>query len=341
MKTIVTFGELMLRLKPEGFQRFIQANRLDASFGGGEANVAASLACFGHTARWISAVPQNPIGDWALSELRQVGVDVSAVLRQGSRLGIYFLEAGASQRASQVIYDRAGSAISELGPGQIPWADVLSDAQWFHTTGITPALSPCSAAATGEALAAAKQAGLITSLDLNYRKKLWSPQQAQKTMRDLLEKTDVVVANEEDAANVLGIHARNADVTTGQIDPQSYANVTAQIFQQFPNVQHVGITLRESLSASKNGWSALLADRKGASISRRYEIQIVDRLGAGDSFAAGLIHGLLEGKPRQAAVDFAAAASALKHTIPGDINLTTVQEVEALAGGDASGRVSR
>ncbi len=341
MQTVVTFGELMLRLKPEGFLRFGQASRLESSFGGGEANVAASLARFGHNARWVSALPEGPIGDWALAELRKWGVDVSCVLRKGSRIGIYFLETGASQRASQVIYDRAGSAMSELDAGQLDWTRAFDGAHWLHTTGITPALSPEAARATREALTQAKKSGLTTSLDLNYRKKLWTPEQAQQVMPQLLEDTDVVVANEEDAAKVLGIRARDADVTGGRLAPESYAEVASQILERFPAVRYVGITLRESLSASQNGWSALLTDRDGVSLSRRYDISIVDRVGAGDSFGAGLIHAMLEGKPREEVVEFAAAASALKHTIVGDINLVSVAEVEALAAGDASGRVSR
>jgi 2-dehydro-3-deoxygluconokinase len=339
--TIVTFGELMLRLKPPGFQRFVQANALEASFGGGEANVAASLARFGHQVRWVSAMPNNPIGDWALGELGKLGVDVSAVLRQGRRLGIYFLEAGASQRASQVVYDRAGSAISEIEPDAIAWDEVLAGAAWLHTTGITPALSPAAAAATLRALETAKRLGLTTSVDLNYRRKLWSVEQARETMARLMGYTDVVIANEEDCDRVLDIRAPGADVTAGRVDADRYVEVGHQVLERFSHVQHVGITLRESINASINGWSGLLVDREGRAASRRYEIQVVDRVGAGDSFAAGLIHALLAGKSREDAIQFAAAASALKHSIVGDFNLATLAEVETLAAGDGSGRVAR
>jgi 2-dehydro-3-deoxygluconokinase len=341
MATVVTFGELMLRLRPPGHQRLSQANALEASFGGGEANVAASLARFGHTARWVSAVPASPVGDWALGELAKVGIDTSRVLRQGNRLGIYFLEVGASQRSSQVVYDRAGSSISAVQPGEVHWERVLEGASWFHTTGITPALSPSAAAVAREGLQMAKRLGLTTSVDLNYRRKLWSVEEARQVMTELMEHTDIVIANEEDCDCSLGIRATGADVVRAEVDAARYVEVAQQVLDRFPQVRQVGITLRESVSASMNGWSALLADRQGHSLSRRYEIQIVDRVGAGDAFAAGLIHARLAGKPRQDAVELAAAASALKHSIVGDLNLVTLAEVERLVGGDGSGRVAR
>jgi 2-dehydro-3-deoxygluconokinase len=341
MSTITTFGELMLRLKTPGFQRFMQSSELDASFGGGEANVAASLARLGHKSRWVSAVPANPVGDWALSVLLSLGVDVSHVLRKGERLGIYFLEAGASQRASQVIYDRAGSAISDVGPGDIDWGAVLAGSHWFHTTGITPALSDGCARAAEEALAAAKAAGAVTSVDVNYRKKLWSKAKAGEVMSRLMARTDVLIANEEDCESVFGIRAGETNVASGALEHDRYIDVARQILERFGSVQKVAITLRESKSASENGWSGLLVDRDGHAFSRRYDITIVDRVGAGDSFAAGLIHALLGGRDRQATVEFATAASALKHTIPGDLNLVSEAEIDALVGGDSSGRVQR
>jgi 2-dehydro-3-deoxygluconokinase len=341
MSTVTTFGELMLRLKTPGFQRFLQSSELDASFGGGEANVAASLARLGHSVRWISAVPDNPIGDWALSVLQGLGVDVRLVLRRGERLGIYFLEAGASQRASQVIYDRAGSAISGIGPGEIDWKTAFAGAAWFHTTGITPALSDGCASAVAEALTLAKAAGAVTSVDLNYRKKLWTKDKAREVMSQLMAHTDVLIANEEDCESVFGIRAGATAVESGSIEHERYLDVARQVLERFPSVQQVAITLRESKSASENGWSGLLVDREGHAFSRRYEITIVDRVGAGDSFAAGLIHALLAGRDRQATVEFATAASALKHTIVGDLNLVSEAEIEALVGGDGSGRVQR
>jgi 2-dehydro-3-deoxygluconokinase len=341
MSTIITFGELMLRLKTPGFQRFLQSNELDASFGGGEANVAAGLARLGHTARWVSAVPANSIGDWALMTLQGLGVDVRHVQRRGDRLGIYFLEAGASQRASQVIYDRAGSAICSVAPGEIDWNTVAAGADWFHTTGITPALSESCAKAVEESLVLAKAAGATTSVDLNYRKKLWSKAKAGEVMTALMAHTDVLIANEEDCESVFGIRAGTTEVASGALDHARYVEVARQILERFAAVKRVAITLRESKSASENGWSGLLVDRDGHAFSRRYEITIVDRVGAGDSFAAGLIHALLAGRDRQAVVEFAAAASALKHTIPGDLNLVSEAEIDALVAGDSSGRVQR
>jgi 2-dehydro-3-deoxygluconokinase len=341
MPIVTTFGELMLRLKTPGFQRFIQSSSLEATFGGGEANVAAGLARLGHTVRWVSAVPQGAIGDWALTSLRGLGVDVSHVLRQGERLGIYMLEAGASQRPSQVIYDRAGSAISQVKPGQVPWDKVLSGAAWFHTTGITPALSEGAAASVLEALIIAKRSGITTSIDLNYRKKLWSKARAGEVMSNMMSHTDVLIANEEDCESVFGIRAGKTEVASGSLEHERYLDVAAQALARFPSIQRVAITLRESKNASENGWSGLLVDRQGHAFSRHYEITIVDRVGAGDSFAAGLIHALLAGKNRAESVEFATAASALKHTIPGDLNLVTEAEIDSLAKGDISGRVQR
>lgn len=341
MPIITTFGEIMLRLKTPGFSRFIQSRSLEASFGGGEANVAISLAQLGHRSRWVSVVPRTPIGDWALSELRKLDVDVAHVRRSGERLGIYFLEAGASQRPSQIVYDRTRSAMSALKPGEIPWEPAMVGSKWFHTTGITPALSTSCAAATLEALQAAKRAGATTSVDLNYRRKLWSPTRANEVMTEVMAYTDVLIASEEDCGEVFGIKATGSDLSRGTIERERYLEVAQQVLTRFPNVWCIAFALRESHSASRTGWSALLADRQGHAFSRRYEINVIDRVGAGDSFVAGLIHALLAGRDQQATVEFAAAASALKHSFQGDANLATLPEIEALAAGDASGRVKR
>lgn len=339
MATVVTFGEIMLRLKPPGFLRLGQSVELEATFGGGEANVAVALARFGHTARFVTAIPANPIGDWCVQMLRAQGVDVGSALRIGDRLGIYFLEAGASQRASTVTYDRAGSAISQVRSGQVDWKKAFAGAQWFHTTGITPALSDGCAAAAAESLQAAKAAGLTTSLDLNFRKKLWSKAKAQQVMSGLMAHVDVAIANEEDCESVFGI--KGAEVTSGAIDRTRYLDVAAQVMKRFPAVKQVAITLRESHSASRNGWSGVLVDREGHAFGPQYELDIVDRVGGGDSFAAGLIHALLAKQSRADAIGWAVAASALKHSIVGDFNLVNAKEVDALVAGDGSGRVQR
>jgi 2-dehydro-3-deoxygluconokinase len=339
MATVVTFGELMLRLKTPGFSRFLQTQALEATFGGGEANVAVSLAQLGHDSRWVSAVPDNPIGDWALATLRGLGVDTQHVLRKGERLGIYFLEGGASQRASQVVYDRAGSAVSELGPRDLPWETLLGGARWFHTTGITPALSGGCAALALDALRTAESLGATTSVDLNFRKKLWSKAKAREVMTGLMAHTKMLIANEEDCDSVFDIKA--GSVESGSLDRSRYVGVAQAVLARFPALERVAITLRESRSASDNGWSALLADRDGHAFSRHYDIAVVDRVGAGDSFAAGLVHALIDGRERQSAVEFATAASALKHSIPGDFNLVSLTEIETLARGDGSGRVQR
>jgi len=338
---VTTFGEVMLRLKTPGFGRFVQARELEATFGGGEANVAVSLAQLGHQSRWISVVPKNAIGDWALSEMRKLGVDVTHVSRRGERLGIYFLEAGASQRPSQVVYDRARSSMSALKPGEIDWPSALAGAKWFHTTGITPALSDGSAAATLEALAAAKRQGSTTSVDLNYRQKLWTSKRAGEVMAQVVGFTDVLVASEEDCEQVFGIKPRSPEPKSGTQVRERYLEVAEQVLTRFSGVWCIAFALRDSHSASKTGWSALLADRQGHAFSKSYEINVVDRVGAGDSFVAGLVHALLVGRDQRAAVEFAAAASALKHSFQGDANLATLDEIELLAAGDGSGRVQR
>jgi 2-dehydro-3-deoxygluconokinase len=341
-QTVVTFGEIMLRLSPPGFERFFQSPVLSAVFGGGEANVAASLAHFGLASRYVTRLPTHAIGEAALRALRAEGIDTAHVLRGGDRVGIYYAETGASQRASAVVYDRAHSSVSELDPSAVAWDTVMRGASWFHVTGITPALGANCAEATRLAIAAAKRAGARVSVDLNYRKKLWSEAQAQATMRPLMREVDVVVANEEDLQAVLGVPVAGADVIGGSFDVAGYRAAAERVTREF-GPPMVAITLRESLSASDNGWSAVLWDAKSAALheSQRYVVRLVDRIGGGDSFAAGLIYSLLTGRALDGALKFAVAASALKQTIPGDFNRVSVAEVDALAGGDASGRVRR
>jgi len=338
----VTFGEIMLRLSPPGFERFFQSPVLSATFGGGEANVAVSLAQLGLESYYVTRLPANPIGDAALRVLRGEGVRVDYVQRGGDRLGIYFAETGASQRASTVVYDRAGAAISQVKPGDILWSKVFAGAAWFHVTGITPALGPSVAAATREALEAARAASVRTSLDLNYRAKLWTKTQARDVMRPLAALSDVIVANEEDIQASLGLEVPSADVASGRLSVEGYRAVAEQVSRQF-GARQVAITLRESFSASRNGWSAVLYDATTGSFhqAQRYDVTVVDRIGGGDSFAAGLIYGLVTGRTPEAAVRFAVAASALKQTIPGDFNRVSVAEVDRLATGDESGRVQR
>jgi 2-dehydro-3-deoxygluconokinase len=342
MARVVTFGELMLRLSPPGFERLLQSPLLVATFGGGEANVAVSLAQFGLQSDYVSRFPKNAIGDAAVRALRAEGVGTSAILRGGDRMGVYFTETGASQRASTVLYDRARSAISEIAPDAVDWNALFDDAAWFHVTGITPALGPNAADATSRAVSTARAKGVRVSVDLNYRKKLWSEAQAQAVMKPLMQHVDVVIANEEDLQSVLGVHVPGTDVTSGQLNIEGYREAAERVTREFgPAV--VAITLRESFSASDNGWSAVLWDSATATMhhSQRYDVRLVDRIGGGDSFAAGLIYGLVTGRAPQAALRFAVAASALKQTIPGDFNRVTVAEVDALAAGDASGRVQR
>jgi 2-dehydro-3-deoxygluconokinase len=342
MVKTVCFGEIMLRLSPPGFERLFQSPLLHANFGGGEANVAVSLARFGLDSAYVTRLPANPVGDAAIRALRAEGVNVEHVLRGGSRLGIYFAETGASQRASNIVYDRGGSAISEIQPGSVPWHDVFDGAAWFHCTGITPALSRSAAECTGEALQAARRAGLRTSVDLNYRKKLWSEREAQATMRPLMPLVDLIVANEEDLQSVLGIEVPHTDVTGGSLSLAGFRNAAERVAGEFGATQ-VAVTLRESLSASENAWSAVLYEAGSRTFhqSQRYVVRLVDRIGGGDSFAAGLIHGLVTGQDGESSLRFAVAASALKQTIPGDFNQVTVEEVQRLAAGDASGRVQR
>jgi 2-dehydro-3-deoxygluconokinase len=330
----------MLRLGPPGFERLLQSPMLCATFGGGEANVAVSLAQFGVDSCYVTRLPSNAIGDAAIRALRAEGVRTDRIVRGGSRMGIYFTETGASQRASTVLYDRANSAISDIPPDAVDWDGVMKGASWFHVTGITPALGAKAAAATAASVSAAKRAGARVSVDLNYRKKLWTQAQAQQTMRPLMRDVDVVIANEEDLQCVLGIDVEGADVTAGSLNVAAYRAAAERVTREL-GPPMVAITLRESLSASDNGWSAVLWDGKTLHESQRYTVRLVDRIGGGDSFAGGLIYGLVSGRANDAALRFAVAASALKQTIPGDFNRVSAAEVDTLAGGDASGRVQR
>ncbi len=342
MARVVTFGEIMLRLSPPGFERFLQSPVLSATFGGGEANVAVSLAHFGIDSHYVTALPKHAIGDAAIRSLRAEGVSTDHVVRTGDRVGIYFAETGASQRASTVIYDRAHSSISAIKPDALDWTSILKDADWFHVTGITPALGSNAAEATRRAVAAARAGRVRVSVDLNYRKKLWTEAQAREVMGPLMRDVDVVVANEEDLQSVLGVHVEGTDVTGGHLSIEGFRGAAERVTREFgPPV--VAITLRESVSASDNGWSGALWDAASGTMhrSQRYDVRLVDRIGGGDSFAAGLIYGLVTGRSPEAALRFAVAASALKQTIPGDFNRVTVDEVDRLAGGDASGRVQR
>ena len=342
MKKIITFGEIMLRLKAPGIEKFFQSPSLEATFGGGEANVAVGLARFGMDAAFVSLIPPNRIGDACIAELRKQGVNTSHVIRKGKRLGIYFLEAGANQRPSVVIYDRAHSAIAEAIRGEIPWDGVLAGAGWFHITGITPAISESAALVSLEAVLHAKEKGLSVSCDLNYRKNLWKyGRTAQEVMTEIVKHADVVMANEEDCQMALGVSA-DSDVESGKVETDHYRRLTDRVIEQFPDLRKIAVTLRESHSADHNGWSAVLNNRNEFLISRKYEIRdIVDRVGTGDSFAAGLIYGLHVLKSDREALEFAVAASCLKHSIPGDLPLLSLEEVQGLAGGSGSGRVQR
>jgi len=342
MTKVVTFGEIMLRLSPPGFERLLQSPQLSATFGGGEANVAASLAHFGLESHYVTCLPAHAIGDAAVRALRAEGVHTDRIVRSGDRVGIYFAETGASQRASTVIYDRAGSSVSAMAADAVKWDEVMAGAAWFHVTGITPALGERAAAATCAAVEAARRAGARVSVDLNYRKKLWSTAQAQKVMRPMMQSVDVVIANEEDLQAVLGVAVKGADPVSGALDPAAYREAAERVSREC-GPKLVAVTLRESLSASDNGWSAVLWDHERTTLhqSQRYAVRLVDRIGGGDSFAAGLIYAIAAGRTLDAALRFAVAAGALKQTIPGDFNRVSVAEVDALAAGDASGRVQR
>ena len=339
---VVTFGELMLRLAPEGYLRFIQSNKFEATFGGAEANVAVSLANYNQDVSFVSKLPNNEIGQMAINSLRQYGVNTSHVIRGGNRVGIYYCEKGASQRPSKVIYDRAYSSIALAKKEDFDWDKIFEDADWFHFTGITPALSKEVAEITLEACKAAKEKGIVVSCDLNFRKKLWSNKEANETMSKLCKYVDICIANEEDAKDVFAIEAKDTDINTGKLNKEGYVSVAEQLCQRF-NFKYVAITLRESISANDNNWSAMLYNAKEgkAYFSKKYAIHIVDRVGGGDSFGAGLIYALRNSYKDQDAIEFAVAASCLKHSIEGDYNLVSLEEVKALANGDASGRVKR
>ena len=340
MKRVITFGEIMLRLAPEGYYRFLQADKYGATYGGGEANVAVSLANFGLDAAFVTKLPEHEIGQAGVNALRQFGVDTSLISRGGDRVGIYFLEKGASQRPSKVIYDRAGSAIAEAQSADFCWDKIFEGADWFHFTGITPALGENVAEICLEACKAAKEKGITVSCDLNYRKKLWSREQAGTVMGELCKYVDVCIANEEDASDVFGIKARHTNVSEGVLDHEAYKDVAKQLADRF-GFKAVAITLRSSISANDNKWAAMLYTGGAYYFSRSYNVHIVDRVGGGDSFGAGLIYSMIMGYGNQETIEYAVAASCLKHSIEGDFNMVTVDEVMKLAGGDASGRVQR
>lgn len=340
MGKIVTFGEIMLRLAPKGYFRFVQANEFGATYGGGEANVAVSLANFGLDVKFITKLPKHEIGQAALNNLRSFGVDTSDIVRGGERVGIYFLEKGASQRPSKVIYDRAGSSIAMATKEDFDWNIIFEGVDWFHFTGITPALGDNVAEICLDALKAAKAKGITVSCDLNYRKNLWSREKAGELMAELCKYVDVCISNEEDASDVFGIKAIDTDITGGKLNHEGYRSVAKQLTDRF-GFKAVAITLRGSISANDNNWAAMFYDGKDCYFSKNYLIHIVDRVGGGDSFGAGLIYAMLNGYAPQETIEFAVAASCLKHSIEGDFNLLGVDEVKKLAGGDGSGRVQR
>jgi len=339
---IITFGEIMLRLAPPGYLRFVQADTFAATYGGGEANVAVSLANFGMNAEFVTKLPKNELGQSAINSLRSYGVDTSNIARGGDRIGIYFLEKGASMRPSKVIYDRANSSIATAKPTDFDWNAILDGADWFHFTGITPALGTGVVEILTEALKACRERKITVSCDINYRRNLWSRKQARAVMTDLMPYVDVCISNEEDAKDVFGIEADGSDVTSGTLSHDSYREVARRLAEQH-GFAKVAITLRSSHSANDNDWAGLLYDSASGEcvISPTYPIHIVDRVGGGDSFGAGLIYSCLKGFDNQMAINFAAAASSLKHTIEGDFNLVTVDEVMKLVNGDGSGRVMR
>lgn len=337
---IVTFGEIMLRLAPEGYYRFVQAEKYGATYGGGEANVAVSLANYGLDAAFVTKLPKHEIGQAGVNSLRRFGVDTSFITRGGDRVGIYYLEKGASQRPSKVIYDRAGSSIATATTDDFDWNKIFEGVEWFHFTGITPALGDNVAKICVEACKAAKERNITVSCDLNYRNKLWSKEKAGEVMSELCQYVDVCIANEEDASDVFGIKASDTDVTTGKVNKEGYIEVARKLADTF-HFSKVAITLRESLSANDNNWSAMLYTDGQAYFSKTYKMHIVDRVGGGDSFGGGLIYACVNNYEPQATIEFAVAASCLKHSIEGDFNMVGVDEVKKLAGGDASGRVQR
>ena len=339
-KKVVTLGEIMMRLSTPRFERFVQSDSFDVTYGGGEANVAAALSNYGLNGVFVTKVPDNALGQAAINHIRRYGVDTQFIARGGKRLGIYFLETGASMRASQVIYDRAGASVAEMDISEFDFDKIFDGASWFHTTGITPALSDKAAALTEAALKVAKAKGITTSIDLNYRKKLWSKEKAREVMTRLCQYVDVCIGNEEDADTSLGFISKGTDVTKGELNLDGYKDVFQQMKTKF-GFKYIASTLRESHSASDNGWSALVYDGIDFYHTKQYEVRIVDRVGSGDSFASGFIYGLVSGMPMFEAAEFGIAASAIKHTIPGDLNHATLTEVMELMKGDGSGRVQR
>lgn len=340
-RKVVLFGELMMRLSTKGHERLVQAREFDVIYSGAEANLGVALTGLGVESFMVSSVPDSPVGQACLNYMRQFGLNLEHVRRNGHRLGIYFVETGAAQRPSTFLYNRAGSSITELRTGEIDWASVFKGKSWFHFTGITPALSESVAAITREACAAAAAAGVTVSCDLNFRRKLWSPEKARAVMEGLMEYVDVLFTNEEEAETVFGIAARGSDAKAGAISAHGYEDAAVQLRERF-HLDYVSITLRESISATANNWSGMLYDGARFYASRKYHMDyIVDRIGGGDAYSSGIIYGLLTGQDLQESVEFAAAASCLKHTIPGDFNLVTFDEVLALMKGDASGRIQR
>ncbi len=337
---VVTFGEIMLRLAPNGYYRFFQDDQMQATFGGGEANVAVSLANFGIESRYVTKLPAHAIGQAAVNSLRYFGVDTDFIARGGERVGIYYLEKGASQRGSVCIYDRAHSSIQTASKDDFDWDKIFENADWFHFTGITPALGGNMVEICKEACIKAKEKGIKISCDLNYRGKLWTREEARKAMTELCKYVDVCISNEEDAKDVFGIEAENTDINGGKLNKEGYKSVAKQLADKF-GFKKVAITLRSSISANDNDWAAMLYDGTDYNFSKEYHLHIVDRVGGGDSFGAGLIYSLLSGKNSKDAIEFAVAASALKHSIEGDFNRVTVSEVEKLAAGNGSGRVQR
>ncbi len=344
--SFITFGEVMLRLKSPGFERLLQTPNLEATFGGGEVNVAVSLAAFGAQVSYVTVLPQNPVGEACLREMRSLGVDISLVARGGNRMGVYYVEAGSNMRPSVVIYDRVGSSIATAGPGALDWRTIFNGVNWFHLTGITPAISQSAADLCLEAMQTARSLGVTVSMDYNYRKNLWKyGVSAREMMTRLVTLADVGIGNEEDCQNALGVELPETNpsaITSGQLSTDKYKVLCEKVLETFPNLKIQAITLRESYSADHNGWAACLHDRQSFYVSRKYDItDIVDRVGSGDAFAAGLIYSLEQKQPAREALEFAVAASGLKHTIPGDYNRVTLAEVERLVKGDASGRIQR
>ena len=340
MSKIICFGEIMGRFNPPGYGRFVQSEIFELSYGGGEANVAVSLALFGHNASYVTKLPKNELGQSAVNSLRRYGVDTSYIVRGGERIGLYFLEKGVSQRPSKVIYDRKHSAIADAAPNDFNWKEIFSGADWFHFTGITPALSDDCAEICLEACKEAKSRNVTISCDINYRKNLWSRDKAKEVMSRLMEYADICIGNEEDAADVFGIAAEDSDVAGGKINHEKYIDVARRLHKQF-SLKKVAVTLRSSISASDNKWAAMLFDGENAVFSAEYLIHIADRVGGGDAFGAGLIHSLLTGESDKEAVEFATAASCLKHSIEHDFNLSTLDEVKNLLASGGSGRIQR